>query len=463
LEPRIPCQNGRDRLKSGIRSADCLRVRRLTPAIGLLAALLPLGGALTLPVHAATRPVGSAAAAGGGRWSVDAAGRVRTSGGAPSLGTLPARAGRRIVGIAATASGRGYWLASAQGGVFTFGDARFHGSVVGRQLARPISRIALLGRGYQLISASGAAYPFGATAPPTVAAAPGARQPWLWPFASTSPWNMPLGSGARFAGDADTTTRNFRDPSFVPWVNAGKYSHPIVMAAASDPVVTLYERGKVVEQLHLPAAAVPAAGTDGHLHIVDPGRRWIDETWNTTRSGTTASTSYHVRTDLTGPGVGQGGVRAYGGSAIGGLIRTWELQQGSIRHAIAIALASGQLRTGWAWPATAQDGDAASSYHGAIPMGSLLAIPSSVDVDALGLSGEGRMVAHALQDYGAYVVDRSSGPTLYAEPAIEGSTALSHLREAVRTLRNQLRVVTNNGPESVGGPGVRRAPLAPAI
>jgi hypothetical protein len=36
-----------------------------------------------------------------------------------------------IVGLAATPTGRGYWLAAADGGIFTFGDARFSGSAVG--------------------------------------------------------------------------------------------------------------------------------------------------------------------------------------------------------------------------------------------------------------------------------------------------------------------------------------------
>lgn len=34
-----------------------------------------------------------------------------------------------IVGIAATPTGEGYWLVSADGGVFTFGDAKFYGNV----------------------------------------------------------------------------------------------------------------------------------------------------------------------------------------------------------------------------------------------------------------------------------------------------------------------------------------------
>jgi len=43
-----------------------------------------------------------------------------------------------IVGMAATPSGRGYWLVAADGGIFTFGNARFYGSTGGRHLNRPI-------------------------------------------------------------------------------------------------------------------------------------------------------------------------------------------------------------------------------------------------------------------------------------------------------------------------------------
>lgn len=34
-----------------------------------------------------------------------------------------------IVGMAATPTGKGYWLVSADGGIFSFGDAEFHGNV----------------------------------------------------------------------------------------------------------------------------------------------------------------------------------------------------------------------------------------------------------------------------------------------------------------------------------------------
>jgi hypothetical protein len=36
-----------------------------------------------------------------------------------------------IVGFARTPTGRGYWLVASDGGIFAFGDAAFHGSLGG--------------------------------------------------------------------------------------------------------------------------------------------------------------------------------------------------------------------------------------------------------------------------------------------------------------------------------------------
>ena len=37
-----------------------------------------------------------------------------------------------VVDLAPTADGKGYWLVASDGGIFAFGDARFHGSMGGR-------------------------------------------------------------------------------------------------------------------------------------------------------------------------------------------------------------------------------------------------------------------------------------------------------------------------------------------
>jgi hypothetical protein len=45
---------------------------------------------------------------------------------------------RPIVGMASTADGGGYWLVASDGGIFSFGDAAFDGSMGGAPLNRPI-------------------------------------------------------------------------------------------------------------------------------------------------------------------------------------------------------------------------------------------------------------------------------------------------------------------------------------
>jgi len=74
--------------------------------------------------------VGLATAPGGGYWIATARGEVIPVR-APSYGSLAGVALHRpIVGIAQTPGQRGYWLVSSDGGVFSFGDARFYGSAV---------------------------------------------------------------------------------------------------------------------------------------------------------------------------------------------------------------------------------------------------------------------------------------------------------------------------------------------
>ena len=70
---------------------------------------------------------------------------------------------RPIVGMAATPDGRGYWLVASDGGVFSFGDASFHGSTGGMTLNRPIVGMAATpdGKGYWLVASDGGVFAFG--------------------------------------------------------------------------------------------------------------------------------------------------------------------------------------------------------------------------------------------------------------------------------------------------------------
>jgi hypothetical protein len=88
---------------------------------------------------------------------------VTPFGNAPKLGAPKKHLGGGLVGIAATPTGRGYWLAASDGGVFAFGDAKFHGSATGVSLRQPIVAIAAThsGRGYWLVAADGGVFTFG--------------------------------------------------------------------------------------------------------------------------------------------------------------------------------------------------------------------------------------------------------------------------------------------------------------
>jgi uncharacterized protein YkwD len=115
---------------------------------------------------ALNRPVVGMAAtpAGGGYWLAAADGGVFTFGNAKYHGSSSKHSLRApIVGIASTRSGKGYWLVAADGGVFSFGDARFHGSAGRRRLVAPIVGITRTrsGHGYWLAAADGGVFSFG--------------------------------------------------------------------------------------------------------------------------------------------------------------------------------------------------------------------------------------------------------------------------------------------------------------
>ena len=63
------------------------------------------------------------------------------------------------VGTALAPKG-GYWIAAADGGVFSYGPATFHGSMGGQVLTAPIVGITSSGDGYYLTGGDGAIYAF---------------------------------------------------------------------------------------------------------------------------------------------------------------------------------------------------------------------------------------------------------------------------------------------------------------
>ena len=108
--------------------------------------------------------VGMAATPTGGYWLVAADGGVFSFGDAAFHGSLGGvHLNAPVVGMAATPDGGGYWLVAADGGVFSFGDAAFHGSLGGVHLNAPVVGMAATpdGGGYWLAAYDGGVFSFG--------------------------------------------------------------------------------------------------------------------------------------------------------------------------------------------------------------------------------------------------------------------------------------------------------------
>ena len=110
--------------------------------------------------------VGAAATPDGlGYWEVASDGGIFSFGDAAfhgSMGATPLNA--PIVGLAATPDGLGYWEVASDGGIFSFGDAAFHGSMGATPLNAPIVGLAATpdGLGYWEVASDGGVFGFDA-------------------------------------------------------------------------------------------------------------------------------------------------------------------------------------------------------------------------------------------------------------------------------------------------------------
>ncbi len=77
--------------------------------------------------------------------------------------TFTLRLNAPIVGMASTSDGHGYWTVGSDGGIFSFGDAKFAGSMGGRHLDAPIVGMAEgpSSGGYWLVASDGGLFTFG--------------------------------------------------------------------------------------------------------------------------------------------------------------------------------------------------------------------------------------------------------------------------------------------------------------
>jgi hypothetical protein len=353
--------------------------------------------------------------------------------------------------------------------------------------------------------------PAGGTPPPPPPPPPPAkRDPRVQPFASTSIWNMPIGSGAVFApanlgddpgGNVWATMPGIDDEHIVLRPTA-----PMTNVGYSDAGWSGKKRcnatGGVLVQVPIPSDyVVPHTNTNAGAAFLLADGRTIIQTQPLARcapGGPATSLVKFGAVDL----YGDGRLGAHGGSglsSIGGSLRIGELRKGGAppRHVLKINVdANHELfrcpnrADCFRWPAATADSYATSRYgmqnpnpSAAMKMGALLAIPVSVSIASLGLETEpAKMLAWTLQRYGAYIVDDTyaEGFHFSAETGPDGvfrdqfkndwgfkidqrvNDASPWVRD-VQRLRRAMRVVDNNAPDRVGGGGTPLEPLAPAL
>jgi hypothetical protein len=126
----------------------------------------PGGGVPIDPANPGTPPItpGNPGLNGGGYWMVATDGGIFSYGNAKFFGsTGNIKLAQPIVGMTTTPSGSGYWMVASDGGIFAFGDAKFFGSTGNIKLAKPIVGMTTSpgGSGYWMVASDGGIFAFG--------------------------------------------------------------------------------------------------------------------------------------------------------------------------------------------------------------------------------------------------------------------------------------------------------------
>jgi hypothetical protein len=345
---------------------------------------------------------------------------------------------------------------------------------------------------------------------PTTTSTSATRDPLQWPFASSSIWNMPIGSGAVYvAANMPAVPGN---SIWAPMPQLDE-EHIILKPTAPLTAVSYNSAGwsganrcpassRTLVNLPIPSNyIVPNSRENNSAAILAADGRTVVQVQPLARcatGGPATSIVVFPSVDLYSTGI----TGAHGGSglsALGGSLRRGELRPGGQgpRHALKLNVdAKGVLykcttrSACYRWPATTADGYAVGNYgttgnisNTAMKMGALLAIPTSRNIASMGLETEpGRMLAWTLQNYGAYIVDDTGGASvaINTETGPDGSLRTQfkadwgyemaqRVNDKTPWMRDMQRLVTalsvvnNNSPTSIGGGGVPLQPLAPPL
>jgi hypothetical protein len=253
-------------------------------------------------------------------------------------------------------------------------------------------------------------------------------------YAADSFFNTPISA----TDTTDPNSRAMMSASVLPWRpvsvidNDNAWGIPLAYASPNseryDVGCTKYLCDRAIS-FNIPRYAQPNTGSDGHLAVYDPATNHELDMWQGTHDRPHNAWTASTRTDTTadwgavcppGQRCGGGGVAA-GFLEWGGTIRPEEIAQGHIDHALTIV--SPYVRSGFiSCPATGYWASKSPSYvddSNALPLGARIQLSPTFDVGAQSWPRWEKIVARALQVYGAYVVDVGDNVALRGEANID--------------------------------------------
>ena len=227
-------------------------------------------------------------------------------------------------------------------------------------------------------------------------------------FSSTSPWNVPIPSDP--ALDPSTTAiAAYLASEMRAYADLYEYGTPVWEASSSDPYNTItctepWGTCQLTQQpIPIPASAGTAGGSDASMVVIDRSTQTGYDFWRASRTSTTSwTTAWGTRFDMNASGTGDGATGA-GVPLLAGLPRLSEMTQGHIDHALGF-ISDNTCASVYRYPASKTDGH--STRSDCIPEGTRIQLDPSVNVEAIpGMTPGEKIVAHALQTYGAYCKD----------------------------------------------------------
>ena len=249
-------------------------------------------------------------------------------------------------------------------------------------------------------------------------------------YSPTSFWNQPIARNPKVDPHSDAIVAR----AIVPFIAASNFvagsnewGKPVVYASSSSPLYSIsctkYDCHTSVV-FRIPRYALPSSGTDHHLAVIDPSTNRELDMWIAQHDSKADEWSAGDRyiTDAAGwgalcsPGQRCGSAVAAGFAVLGGIVRPEEIAQGHIDHALFFTTPMTR-RDYLACPATHTDGR--SSDPNAIPEGARIQLDPAFSVDDQPWPRWEKVLAHALQDYGAYVGDTGQSLSLSAEATLD--------------------------------------------